>query len=121
VMEVYATDEFVTWYRSLGDEEQEDAVDRAIGLLAQRGVSLGFPYSSALKGTEFALRELRITARKHELRVIYAFDPKRDAVLILGGDKAGAAEFYKRIIPAAEKIWRQYLAEQADGLHEEDD
>jgi hypothetical protein len=51
--------------------------------------------------------------------VVYAFDPHRDAVLLLGGDKGSDARFYERIIPRAERIWKEYLDEQAKGLHEE--
>jgi hypothetical protein len=82
-----------------------------VTLLQERGVSLGHPYSSALKGTK-ALRELRGTVGKSELRVVYAFDPSRDAVLIIGGDKGGDNRFYERIIKGAESIWRDYLVEQ---------
>ena len=46
------------------------------------------------------------------LRIIYAFDPARDAVLIIGGDKAGDKRFYEWIIPRAEAIWEQYLRER---------
>lgn len=79
---------------------------------------LGFPHSSAIKGTSHAIRELRVTG-KQPLRVFYAFDPRRSAVLILGGDKTGDARFYETMVPLAEKIWKQYLAEQARGEHEE--
>lgn len=54
------------------------------------------------------------------LRVIYAFDPRRQAVLLIGGDKSGSKTFYERTIPKAEVIWEQYLAEQAAGLHDEE-
>ena len=53
------------------------------------------------------------------LRVVYAFDPHRDAVLLIGGDKGSDARFYERIIRRAERIWKEYLDEQAKGLHEE--
>ncbi len=43
------------------------------------------------------------------LRIIYAFDPERQAVLLIGGDKAGDPRFYRRIIATAERIWREYL------------
>ncbi len=54
------------------------------------------------------------------MRIVYAFDPRRDAVLLIGGDKSGDRRFYARIVPLAERIWRDYLAEQAAGLHEEE-
>jgi len=45
------------------------------------------------------------------LRIIYAFDAQRQAVLILGGDKTGDDRFYSWMIPKAEAIWEQYLQE----------
>ena len=44
-------------------------------------------------------------------RIIYAFDPRRQAGLILGGDKTGDKRFYEWIIPKAEAIWERYLEE----------
>lgn len=67
---------------------------------------------SAIEGSKYAFRELRKAAGPHVLRIIYAFDPDRDAVLIIGGDKAGDNRFYERIIPKAEAIWEQYLRER---------
>src|SRR5437870_5918211 len=108
------------WYERL-TRKQANAVHRYASLLGEAGVDLGFPYSSDLRGTKYPFRELRITAEKHELRVIYAFDPRRDAVLLIGGDKTGDKRFYEKIIPWAEKIWEQYLAEQARGLQDKED
>ncbi|WP_404367590.1 type II toxin-antitoxin system RelE/ParE family toxin [Corallococcus coralloides] len=74
-------------------------MDHGVELLAAKGVALGFPYSSQLKGTSQPLRELRIQSGGHPIRVFYAFDPARDAVLLLGGDKTGDKRFYERMIP----------------------
>jgi hypothetical protein len=111
MVEVVATDEFQAWYEGLG-ESQRDEVDFLVGLLEQKGVTLGHPYSSALKGAEGPLRELRGTSGKAELRVVYAFNPRREGVLLVGGDKSGDSRFYERIIQEADKIWREYLREQ---------
>ena len=69
-------------------------------------MALGDPAASAIKGASFALRELRIKSSGHALRVFYAFDPRRDAVLIVGGDKTGrnSDDFYAEKIHAAEGI-----------------
>jgi len=111
MVEVVGTDEFEAWYGGLNEKEM-DEVDHLVGLLEQQGVTLRFPYSSALAGTKSALRELRGTAGKAELRIVYAFDPRRNAVLIIGGDKSGDKRFYERILAQAEAIWAQYLSEQ---------
>ena len=109
MVQVVATEEFTQWYASLTDAER-DSVTFVVGLLRAAGVALGTPYSSALEGTEYALRELRPKHGRSPLRVVYAFDPYRDAVLIIGGSKGGDSKFYKRIIKAAENIWKEYLA-----------
>lgn len=80
VAEVITTDEFAAWYDELNDADTE-AVTRVVGLLEARGVTLGFPYSSDIKGSRYALRELRIQSDGRPLRVLYAFDPTRHAVL----------------------------------------
>jgi len=67
-----------------------------------------FPHTSDIKGSP-ALRELRVQSRGHPLRVFYAFDPLRRAVLLLGGDKTGDERFYETFVPHAEQIWTEYL------------
>jgi hypothetical protein len=109
--EVIVTDEFKAWYEDLSEGHQ-DSVFHVVGLLEGRGTTLGFPHSSDLKGTKVALRELRVKAQGAQIRVAYAFDPERNAVLLLGGDKTGDDRFYEWLIPAAEKIWAQYLVER---------
>jgi hypothetical protein len=107
---VVGTDEFATWFGSLDAAGRED-VATSVDLLEARGLALGFPRSSAIKGASFALRELRIQSQGRPLRVFYAFDPARQAVLLIGGDKTGDARFYERFIPVAERIWKEYLDE----------
>ena len=58
------------------------------------------------------LRELRIQPGGNPFRVFYAFDPLRQAVLLLGEDKTGDKRFYDRMIPEVEQIWEQYLQEE---------
>ena len=108
--EVLVTDEFVAWYEGLSSTEQ-DRVAFTVGLLEQRGVALPHPYCSAIKGASFALRELRTRSEGCPLRTLYAFDPSRRAVLLIGGDKTGDDRFYERMIPFAERIWSAYLEE----------
>jgi hypothetical protein len=66
-----------------------------------------------IKGSAFALRELRIQSQGRPLRVFYAFDPARQAVVLIGGDKTGDGRFYERMVPVAERIWKEYLDETA--------
>src|SRR5512133_3279724 len=78
---VNATDEFERWIEGLTHREQK-AVLHGVKILEQVGVALGEPYSSALKGTKHALRELRPKRGASPLRIIYAFDPQREALLL---------------------------------------
>jgi hypothetical protein len=111
VVEVIGTDEFLDWFKNQLDDKQSDDVIRVVDMLESHGVTLPFPYSSAIVGSKIALRELRIQSGGHPLRVFYVFDPKRSAVLLIGGDKTGDNRFYEKMVPTAEKIWSQYLQE----------
>jgi hypothetical protein len=108
MVDVVGTDEFTDWFRDL-DEVEQDAVAFVVDLLEEKGVALPFPYSSAIAGSRIALRELRVQGKA--LRVFYAFDPVRQAVLLIGGDKSGDKKFYERMIALAERIWAEYLKE----------
>ena len=72
---------------------------------------LGFPQSSAILGGRYPLRELRIQSPGGAIRVLYAFDPKRQAVLLMGADKTGDDRFYDWAVPKAERLWEVYLEE----------
>ena len=107
--EVVGTEVFEDWFLALTEKEAE-AVARVVGILEGKGVALGFPYSSDIKGSP-GLLELRVQSGGHALRVLYAFDPLRRAVLLLGGDKTGDDRFYETLVPRAERIWTGYLAD----------
>lgn len=108
--EVIGSDEFDEWFQSL-DESETDAVAKVVDMLEMQGPTLPFPYSSAIKGSKLALRELRVQSRGRPLRVFYAFDRVRQAVLLIGGDKTGKDRFYEIMIPQAERIFARYLQE----------
>jgi len=70
------------------------------------------------------MRELRIQASGDPYRIFYAFDPRRVAILLIGGSKAGETQFYERMIPLADRLYDQHLEEldrtdQATGEEEE--
>jgi hypothetical protein len=106
---VVTTAEFDTWVAGLAAAEQATVVN-VVTKLQVLGVALGFPHSSAVEGATESLRELRPKGGRSPLRVFYAFDPRRQAVLLIGGDKSGDPKFYRRMIPIAERIWTEYLA-----------
>ena len=100
--------EFAAWLESLEATERE-LVHRVVTLLEMQGVVLGAPYSSALRGAGFPLGELRPRGGASPLRVLYAFDPRREALILLGGNKATEASFYRRAIACAGTIWVAHL------------
>ena len=104
------TDEFEAWWVELTEGMQDD-IDRVVMLLEEHGPTLGFPYSSAINGARFAMRELRIQSDGHPIRILYAFDPVRSAVLLIGGDKAGNDRWYIENVPKAERIFEEHLKE----------
>jgi hypothetical protein len=111
------TDEFDAWWKSLGEAEQED-VAAYVGLLEERDVRLGFPHSSGIAQSKHAhMRELRVQSGGKPLRVFYAFDPRRMAILLIGGDKTGDKRFYETFIPIADRLYDEHLvALKKEGL-----
>lgn len=111
------TDEFGDWWSGLGKSAQEE-LTAVIELLAEHGPELEFPYSSGMKGSRHShMRELRIQCDGRPFRVFYAFDPRRTAILLIGGDKTGDDRFYKRMVPLADRLYDDYLCElEEEGL-----
>jgi hypothetical protein len=111
------TNEFAQWYRSLNESQQDDVT--AIGLLLTKfGPKLPFPHSSGINGSKHShMRELRVQTGGRPLRVFYAFDPRRSAILLIGGDKTGDGRFYERMVPIADALYDIYLDEiRKEGL-----
>jgi len=115
--DVEYTNEFGEWLDSL-ERKQQKQVATIVGLLQERGVSLPFPYSSGVSGSKFEhMRELRVQSQGNPIRIFYAFDPKRSAILLIGGDKTGDDRFYLRLIPIADKLYEEHLEElRKEGL-----
>jgi hypothetical protein len=112
--EVEFTDEFLIWWSDLGAEEQ-DSVNFGVRLLQEHGPNLKRPHADTLEGSSFPnMRELRIQHEGRPYRVLYAFDPRRIGILLLGGDKTGNARWYIEYIPKADAIYRQHLRELED-------
>jgi hypothetical protein len=113
--DVEFTDEFGEWWETLSEGEQID-VDAAVQLLEQRGPTLPFPYSSGINGSRHShMRELRIQHAGRPYRVFYAFDPRRVAILLIGGDKTGDDDWYDRFVPIADDLYDEHLVEIQNG------
>lgn len=117
VWNVEYTDEFGAWWRGLSAGEWADTTAVVI-LLMERGPGLPYPYSSGVKGSKHGrMRELRVQSGGRPIRVFYAFDPRRTAILLIGGDKTGDNRFYERTVPVADRLYDSYLEElKREGL-----
>jgi len=107
--EVEYTDEFDGWWNSLTESEQ-DAVTAHVLLLEQLGPNLGFPHSSGIAGSKHGhMRELRVQHKGEPYRVLYAFDPRRAAILLIGGNKTGDDRWYETFVPLADRLYDEHL------------
>lgn len=106
--EVEYTNEFEAWWDSLLEIEQ-DAIVAAVGLLQNKGPALGRPLVDGIKSSKFAnMKELRPMAS--HVRVLFAFDPRRCAVLLLGGDKTNNWNtWYDETVPKADLLYQEHL------------
>lgn len=107
--DVEFTHQFGEWFDTLSGDDQDQVAD-AVELLEQHGPSLKRPVVGQISGTvkHHNLKEL-ITG---SMRVIFAFDPRRTAILLLGGDKAEAGWklWYRSAVPEAEQLYEEHLA-----------
>ena len=112
VWEVEYTNEFGDWWDTLAMGQQE-ALDDRICLLADHGPALKRPVIGAIAGSRHNnMKELRASAGGGSLRVLFAFDPRRQVILLLGGDKSGQWDkWYEWAIPAADRLYHIYLQE----------
>lgn len=115
--DVEYTDEFGDWWASLSEEEQE-SLSASVRLLEERGPSLGFPHSSGINGSIHGhMRELRTQHAGRPLRTLYAFDPRRAAILLIGGDKTGDDRWYDIWVPVADQLYDEHLEQlRREGL-----
>jgi len=88
-------------------------VTAIVELLTERGVHLPFPYTSGVEGSRYTqMRELRIQSHGDPIRIFYAFDPQRVAVLLIGGLKTGKDQkrFYREHIKKADALFANHLS-----------
>lgn len=111
------TDEFGQWWVGLTEAEQR-SVAASVGLLEACGPNLGFPHSSGITGSKHRhMRELRTQHDGRPFRTLYAFDPRRSAILLIGGDKTGNDRWYEVYIPIADRLYDEHLEQlREEGL-----
>lgn len=109
--DVEYTDEFGRWWESLTTEEQEE-INAKVELLEEHGPTLPRPHSDVIAPSKHAnMKELRGRDGDAILRVLYAFNPRRTAVLLIGGDKSGNPNWYDEFVPRADAIFDKHLEE----------
>ena len=116
---VKVTEEYATWFVALIREDLGSAtqVAQAVAALREEGPTLGRPLVDRLKGARIHhLKELRPGSQgRSEIRIIFAFDPARSALLLLGGDKAGNWQrWYRDNIALAEQLYLDYTRENEE-------
>jgi hypothetical protein len=109
--EVEVTDQFLEWWDTL-TREQRDAITPRVQYLATRGPELGRPTVDRVKNSRHHnLKELRVS-KGGAIRILFMFDPRRQAILLLGGDKSGEwSAWYEWAVPAADDLYDVYLQE----------
>lgn len=108
------TDEFEQWWQSLSQQQQAD-LDASVQLLEDFGPQLSRPYTDTVKGAKHQnMKELRTQSKGRPLRTLFAFDPRRSAILLIGGDKTGDKRFYDKMIPLADRLFDEHLKELKD-------
>jgi hypothetical protein len=108
---VLTTDEFDIW---IGQQRNSDVseITAAVRMLSEYGHRLSRPHADTLNGSKYAnMKELRVRTEAAEFRIAFAFDPKRDVILLVAGDKRGVNErrFYRVLISRADALYAEHL------------
>lgn len=93
------------------DEQEQESIATSVEFLRQMGPRLPRPHADSLRGSKHSnMKELRSQHCGRPIRTLFAFDPRRTAILLRGGDKTGDARFYDRMIPIADRLFDEHLA-----------
>jgi hypothetical protein len=107
--EVEYTDQFSIWWERLREAEQED-IDAVVRVLEQRGPALRRPHVGTIDGSRHAnMKELIVQHAGRPYRILFAFDPRRCAILLIGGDKTGNPRWYQEHVPIADELYDEHL------------
>jgi hypothetical protein len=106
---------FEEWF--FGEEpDVQDSIAMVLDILEEQGASLGRPYVDTIKGSTLPnMKELRLQHDGNPYRILFAFDPQRQAVLLIGGNKRGDKRWYEVNIPIADRRFAEYLEETNGG------
>lgn len=109
---VATTENFDAWFAAVGEAAQAEVIAK-VELLKLLGPQLGRPHADTLKGSKHSnMKELRVDTSEKVLRIAFAFDPERQAILLVAGNKAGVGQkrFYKQLIAKADELFADHLA-----------
>ena len=108
---VTSTDEFDAWFAEQTPEVSVEILAELM-LLQEFGPRLKRPHADTLNGSKFArMKELRVKTATAQIRIAFAFDPARQAVLLVAGDKQGVSEkrFYRQLVTRADALYEKHL------------
>lgn len=107
---IESTDQFNEWYWAL-DADEQDLVNAVIDLLEEIGPALGRPHADRVSQSSIHnMKEL--IPPSSNIRILFVFDPRRTGILLVGGDKTGLwNDWYDQMIPIAEQLYAEYLAD----------
>ena len=113
---VKTTDRFDIWFKAQSDRDRANVL-AAMLLLRDRGPRLTRPYADFVKGSRFGnMKEMRIQSQGRPIRAIFAFDPKREAVILCAGDKSkDPKRFYRKMVAIADDEFASHLARLNEG------
>jgi hypothetical protein len=108
--EIEYTEAFNAWWDGLTEAEQED-IDVKVRLLEKLGPGLRRPHVGVIASSRHGnMKELIIQHAGRPYRVLFAFDPRRCALLLIGGDKTGNDRWYEEFVPVADRLFDEHLA-----------
>ena len=113
---VKTTDRFDIWFKAQSDRDRANVL-AAMLLLRDRGPRLTRPYADFVKGSRFGnMKEMRIQSQGRPIRAMFAFDPKREAVILCAGDKSkDPKRFYRKMVAIADDEFASQLIRLNEG------
>jgi hypothetical protein len=113
---VKTTDRFDIWFKAQSDQDRANVLAVML-LLRDRGPRLTRPYADFVKGSRFGnMKEMRIQSQGRPIRAMFAFDPKREAVILCAGDKSkDPKRFYRKMVAIADDEFASHLARLNEG------
>ena len=116
--EVEFTGEFEVWWGLLSEDEQQ-VIAAKVDLLEERGPTLSRPHADVIVSSRHGnMKELRGKVGDRHLRVLFAFDPRRAALLLIGGDKTDNPKWYEEFVSIADDLFDRHLKSTGAGKEE---